>query len=64
MPKKMAGQKSIGWKAALAIKPASTAKIGFTERAWQKARQSALTLDLDVDGSHFQGVNLRHVCRK
>ena len=64
MPKKMAGQKSIGWKAALAIKPASTAKIGFTERAWQKARQSALTSDLAVDGSHFQGVNFAGVCRK
>jgi hypothetical protein len=50
MPKKMAGQKSIGWKAALAIKPASTAKIGFTERAWQKVWQSALTLVPAVDG--------------
>jgi hypothetical protein len=54
MPKKMAGQKSIGWKAALAIEPASTAKSGFTERAWQKARQSALTSDPAVDGSHFK----------
>ena len=53
MPTINAGQKSIGWKAALAIKPASTAKIGFTERAWQKARQSASTSDLAVDGSHF-----------
>ncbi len=64
MPKKMAGQKSIGWKAALAIKPASTAKIEFTERAWQKARQSALILEPDVDGLHFQGVNFPHVCGK
>ena len=64
MPTINAGQKSIGWQAALAIKPASTAKIGFTERAWQKARQSALTLVPAVDGSHFQGVNFTHVCRK
>ena len=64
MPKKMAGQKSIGWKAALAIKPASTAKIGFTERAWQKARKSALTLVPAVEGPHFQGVNFPHVCWK
>ena len=54
MPKKMAGQKSIGWNEALAIKPANTAKIGFTERAWQKARQSALTLDSAVCRSHFK----------